>query len=609
MSHYRPNVRDIEFTLFEVLGRREVYGHGPFADVDEDTARSLLAEVARLATDELADATVEADREPPVFDPATHSVTLPASFRRAYRRWLDSGLYQLWLPTELGGAGVPPSLRWAATELLMGANPALHMYQSFGVCASVLWEVGTPEQRVLARTMADRRWSGTMVLTEPDAGSDVGAGRTRAVRQEDGSWHIEGVKRFITSGEHDLAENIVHLVLARPEGHGPGTKGLSLFVVPKYHVTDVTTGELGARNGVRATALEDKMGLKASATCELTFGVGAPAVGHLVGDVHDGIRQMFRIIENARMMVGTKAIATLSTGYLNAAAYARERVQGPDLARMADKTAPRVPIIRHPEVRRSLLTQKAYAEGMRALVLYAASAQDRAAVAPADRPDLAADELSALLLPLVKGYGSEQAWEQLAHALQIFGGSGYLREIPLEQYLRDAKIDTLYEGTTAIQGMDFFFRKIARDQGKALTALLSEVTAFAAGERGGAELAVERALLGHAVRHLTRMVETMGGRLLASVDEPSAVYEVGRNTTRLLLSAGDVLVGWLLLRGAAVAVERLATAGRPADEAFYQGKIAAARVFAHDVLPLLAARVHTVERADPQLMALADDAF
>src|SRR5690606_13413161 len=272
-------------------------------------------------------------------------------------------------------------------------------------------------------------------------------------------YHLEGVKRFITSGEHDAAANIIHLVLARPEGAGPGTKGLSLFIVPKYLVNE--DGSLGERNGVVATNLEQKMGIKGSTTCELSFGLDRPAVGYLVGGVHDGIRQMFRVIENARMTIGMKSVATLSTGYLNALDYARVRHQGADMTRTSDKSAPRVPIIAHPDVRRMLITQKAYAEGLRALTLYAAWCQEMAIVNPKDE---SWERRSDFLLPLVKGYSSEKAYELLALSLQVFGGSGYTQDYPIEQYIRDAKIDTVYEGTTGIQALDLFFRKIARDQ-------------------------------------------------------------------------------------------------------------------------------------------------
>ncbi|MFI8876967.1 acyl-CoA dehydrogenase [Streptomyces sp. NPDC055243] len=613
MSHYKSHLRDVEFNLFEVLGRAQAYGHGAFSGTTPETARDLLVEVERLAVHELADSAVEADRTPPTYDPENRTVTLPESFKKACARWADSGMHLIDLPESLGGAGVPPSLRWAVAELVLGANPALYMYQSTVGFAKMLDRLGTPEQRRLARVLVERAWGATMVLTEPEAGSDVGACRTRAIPQADGSWHIEGVKRFITSGEHDLSENILHFVLARPEGHGPGTKGLSLFLVPKYHVIDQGTGELGARNGVFATALEDKMGLKASATCELTFGAESPAVGELLGEQHDGIRQMFLIIEQARMIIGTKSMATLSTGFLNALEYAKIRTQGADLTALADKSAPRVPILRHPDVRRSLLLQKAYAEGLRALVLHTATVQDRIAEAEAaGTRDDAAHALNDLLLPIVKGYGSEKACEQLGHALQTLGGAGYTQDFPLEQYIRDTRIDTLYEGTTAIQGMDFFFRKIARDQGTALAALIAEVDKTAADAPESGELADAHALLGRSAAHLQAMATGLGGHLLTSLEDPAAIYQVGRGTTRLLLAAGDVLVAWLLLRQAGVAARRLedpAAGTRRAQRSFYQGKVATAVFFAQEVLPLVAAQREIADREDRVLMTLDEDAW
>src|SRR5437763_4691047 len=366
MGHYKANLRDLEFNLFEVFGRDAILGTGPYADVDLDTARAILQEVRALAEGPLAASFAAADRNPPVYDPQTKTVTLPASFKRSYQALVDAGWDRLPLSAELGGPGLPKSLVWAANEMVLGANPAIHMYAAGPAFAQILHNLGSDEQRVVAGTIIERQWGATMVVTEPDAGSDVGAGRAKATAQPDGSWHIEGVKRFITSGEWDVPENIVHFVLARPEGHGPGTKGLSLFVVTKF-LCDWTTGELHERDGVYITNVEKKMGLKVSATCEVTFGDGAPAVGWLVGEVHDGIAQMFKVIEMARMMVGTKAIATLSTGYLNALDYAKTRVQGADLTRMTDKPAPRVTITPHPHRRRSRLLHNAYAERMRAL--------------------------------------------------------------------------------------------------------------------------------------------------------------------------------------------------------------------------------------------------
>jgi alkylation response protein AidB-like acyl-CoA dehydrogenase len=525
---------------------------------------------------------------------------------------MDGQWWRLTVPPGLGGTGAPRSLHWALAELVLGANPAVWMYASGPSMAQVLWLEGTPEQRHFAELAIERGWTSTMVLTEPDAGSDVGAGRTKAIAQPDGTWHIEGVKRFITCGEHDMAENIFHLVLARPEGHGPGTKGLSMFLVPKFLVGP--DGTLGERNGVEVTGVEHKMGLHASATCELTFGARRPAVGTLLGDTHDGIRQMFIIIEAARMMVGTKAIATLSTGYLNALEYAKTRVQGADLAQLADKTAPRVTITHHPDVRRMLMMQKAYAEGMRALVLYAASVQDALQIQEAGAGrDPATVALNDLLLPIVKGVGSERAYEMLTLSLQTFGGSGFLQDYPIEQYIRDAKIDSLYEGTTAIQGLDLFFRKILRNEGRALRALLAEITGFAAGEEGNGRLKPERTALARAAADVEGLVGAMAGYAAASVERPEEIYRAGLNTTRLLLALGDLVIGWLLARQAEVALAALdsATADHlsAADRAFYQGKLATARFFAQTVLPRLAAEREIAEATTLDLMELPEAAF
>ncbi|WP_329034177.1 acyl-CoA dehydrogenase [Streptomyces sp. NBC_01725] len=608
MGHYKSNLRDIEFNLFEVLGRDKLYGTGPFAEMDVETARTILAEVTKLAESELAASYADADRNPPVFDPETNTAPVPASFKKSYQAFMDSEYWRLGLPEEIGGTTSPRSLIWAYAELLLGANPAIWMYTSGPAFAGILFEEGNEAQKKIAEIAVEKQWGSTMVLTEPDAGSDVGAGRAKAVEQEDGSWHIEGVKRFITSGEHDMSENILHYVLARPEGAGPGTKGLSLFLVPKYEF-DWETGELGERNGVYATNVEHKMGLKASNTCELTFGDRHPAKGWLIGDKHEGIRQMFMIIEFARMMVGTKAIAALSTGYLNALEYAKERVQGPDLSQFMDKSAPKVTITHHPDVRRSLMTQKAYAEGMRALVLYTASLQDEIAKKEAEGEDVKAQHaLNDLLLPIVKGYGSEKSYEQLAQSLQTLGGSGYLQEYPIEQYIRDAKIDTLYEGTTAIQGQDFFFRKIVRDQGQALNTLSEEIKQFLAVGTGGAELAPARDALAKAAVDLEAIVGKMLTDLTATAEDVKNIYKVGLNTTRLLMTSGDVVVGYLLLRGAAVAVEKLETASAK-DVPFYQGKIAAAKFFAGSVLPGVSVERAVAESVDNSLMELDEAAF
>ena len=616
MSHYRSNLRDLEFNLFEVFGAGDRMGQAPFAEMDAETARGVLTELEKVAAGPLAASFVDADRHPPVYDAEHFSVTMPESFKKSFKTAMDGDWWRLELPTHLGGYGAPPSLRWAAAELILGSNPAIQMYSSGPNTAKLMHQLGTPEQQQMAETMIDKLWASTMVLTEPDAGSDVGAGKTKAILQADGSWHLEGVKRFITSAEHDMTDNIVHLVLARPEGPGietrPGTKGLSLFIVPKFHF-DAETGEIGERNGAFVTGLEHKMGLKVSTTCELSFGLnGTPAVGYLVGEVHDGIAQMFHVIEYARMMVGTKAIATLSTGYLNALDYAKIRVQSADLLRSGDKTAPRVTIIHHPDVRRILMRQKAFAEGLRATYLYTASWQDRIeAQEVTDTVDLAlAKRVNDLLLPIVKGVGSERAYENLALSLQVFGGSGYTQDYPIEQYIRDAKIDTLYEGTTAIQAQDFFFRKIVKDNGAALAVLATEISEFLTtqGAEGGRHKE-ELALLGTALGDFQGMVGTLVGYAMAAGQEPRSLYKIGEHAVSLLMSAGDLLIGYLLLRQAVVAQAALDNGSSAKDVDFYTGKLAVAHWFSRNVLPELATRKAILESADQSLMEVPESAF
>ena len=611
MGHYKSNVRDQVFNLFEVFGVDKAMGDGKFADLDADTAGDMLNEIARLAEGPIADSFADGDRNPPVFDPATHTVTLPAPFKKSMRALLDGGWDKVGLKEELGGMPMPRALQWALIEHVLGANPAAYMYAMGSGMCEIFYNNGTDEQKKWAVLAAERGWGATMVLTEPDAGSDVGAGRTKATQQADGTWHIDGVKRFITSADSDdLFENIMHLVLARPEGAGPGTKGLSLFFVPKFHF-DPETGEPGERNGAFVTNVEHKMGLKVSATCELTLGQhGVPAVGWLVGEVHNGIAQMFDVIEQARMMVGTKAIATLSTGYLNALEYAKSRIQGADLTQMMDKTAPRVSIMHHPDVRRALLTQKSYAEGLRAVYLYTATFQDPEVAKAVHGVDAElAFKVNDLMLPIVKGVGSERAYEKLTESLQTFGGSGFLQDYPVEQYIRDAKIDSLYEGTTAIQAQDFFFRKIIRDKGQALAFVAGEIEQLIKNQDGNGRLKAERELLATALGDVQSMAATLTGYLMAAQEDSKAIYKVGLGSVRFLVAVGDLVIGWLLLKQAAVAIKALDEGATGDDRAFYEGKIASASFFAKNMLPLLTSVRAVIESVDNEVMELDEASF
>jgi alkylation response protein AidB-like acyl-CoA dehydrogenase len=602
MTHYKANLRDIEFNLFEVNQIQEYLGTGPFAQMDRDTAGDVLREVERLALEEFSLTFADIDHEGPKL--VDGQVTLPPALKQTLDPYFEGGWDRIAMPDDLGGFGAPPSLRWAVQELFSGANAAAFLYVGAPLMAFVIAKVGTPEQKdTWARWCMDRRWGATMVLTEADAGSDVGAGTTKAIPVEGDVYHIEGVKRFITSGDGDYFENVLHLTLARPMGAGPGTKGLSCFIIPKYLPKE--DGSPGEWNGVSVTKIEDKMGIKGSVTCELTFGLDKPCIGYLLGGVHEGIRQMFHVLEDARMSIGAKSAATMSTGYLNALEYAKERIQGPDLTQTRDPNAARVPVIKHPDVRRMLIQQKAYSEGMRALTLWSAWVLDQVRLHP-EEPYWA--KLSDLLLPLVKGYCSEKSYDLMGQCLQVYGGSGFTKDYPIEQYVRDLKIDSLYEGTTGIQAMDLFFRKIGRDQGATLMRLAGTMAEAVKPAGEGDALAKERAFLGKALEDVQGQLMAMLGYAMGAMQDPTQLYKVGLHTNYLLESLAEAVMGWLLIRHAEIASAALpAATGK--DKAFFEGKVASARWFAANVLPRVALRRTLAENETGDLMALSDEAF
>jgi alkylation response protein AidB-like acyl-CoA dehydrogenase len=632
MTHYRSDLTDIFYNL-DVLGVSQYWGHGPHRSITVEVARQALTELDRFARSEAwAGSFAPCDRTPLTLT-ADGDVIVPDALDRALGAYYDAGWHLLPLPEHLGGGGAPAPLRWAATELLAGGHAAASLWPIGPLMATIIDAEGTAGQRALAHTMLEQRFGATMVLTEPDAGSDVGAARTRAVPAgvndtEGGDlgsiWRIEGTKRFITSADAQTHPNTLHLVLARPDGAPGGTKGLSLFLVPKHHLADhpqlgITAGD---RNGVRIESLEHKMGLTASATCELTFSAGAtPAYGYLLGDTHDGIRQMFHVIEYARMMVATKAMATLSTGHLNALDYARTRTQGPDLTRAGDRDAPKVAIIDHADVRRMLLDQKAHAEAMRALVLYIGWVQDQGTLAAAaghEEEDGAGEmELAAswrrredLLLPLAKGWCSEKAYELLGSSvLQTFGGSGYTRDYPIEQYVRDAKIDTLYEGTTGIQAMDLLWRKIVRDQGRAYGWLRGELAAAAAPRNaptGDDPLVGERAALAEALDALDRHLGVLLGHGAASRQdgETQRIHLAGLHTTTLLHTLAETVAAMLLLRQADHALTLRQHGTGSYDPTWLDTKTATARWFCRTVLAQATVRADAAQREDGLAMAI-----
>jgi len=603
-QHYKSNIRDIFFNLFELNGvQNYACGKGPYVNMDEDTIQDTLNAFESVCLEDFAASFVESDRVPLQLDDEGN-VVLPAGLKKTMQAFFEGEWHRMELPEHLGGYGIPRSAYWAAYELMVGSNPAATFYLFGNFVAIAVDAMGTESQKQrFVQPILDRHWGGTMVLTEPGAGSDVGAGRSKARHIEDDIYELEGVKRFITNGDFDGVENIVHLVLARPEGAGVGTKGLSLFVVPKFWVNE--DGTLGERNGIYCSNIEKKMGLKGSATCEMTMGENIPCKGFLLGEVHSGIAQMFNVIEFARMAIGVKSASTLSTAYLNSLEYAKERVQGPDLKNALDKTSPRITIINHPDVRRNLMQQKAYAEGLRALNLYVGSLQDKVALAQAAGETEQAEEMNArndLLLPIVKGFGSEKVYQLLSDSLQVLGGSGYCMDYPHEQYIRDQKIDTLYEGTTHIQALDLFFRKIAKNGGETLRSFLKDVELTLSSEEGGEELAEARKSLGKALASLGELFEGLMPKMMESV------YHVGLQGNRILMALGETVVGWLLIRQAALAVEKLPAAAGD-DVAFYKGKIAAAQFFSRERLPEVTLHQKVVATSVLDLMELTEEDF
>lgn len=558
MNHYRSNLTDIRFTLRTLLDTPSYYGTGPWKDIDQAQAELILTQLDQYCrTSRWPASFATVDRAELTVNPAG-DVTIPADLADALSEYYQSGWHLLGVSPTLGGIGAPATLQWAATELLAGSHAAASLWPIGSLMANIIAQEGTTGQRnTIAQPMVDNAWGATMMLTEPDAGSDVGAATTRAEKVADNGhddlgsiWHLTGVKRFITSADATpLHPNTVHLVLARPGGARGGTKGLSLFLVPKLHITGE---QQGGRNGVRVTRLEHKMGLNGSATCEVTLGQdGPPCVGYLLGDTHDGIRQMFHVIEYARLMVATKAMATLSTGYLNALDYARSREQGSDLR--SSRNGKKTRIVEHPDVRRMLLDQKSHAEAMRAIVLYIGWIQDQAVLASGTEDAAAWHQREDLLLPVAKGWTSELAYRLLGESsLQTLGGSGYTTDYPIEQYVRDAKIDTLYEGTTGIQAMDLMWRKIARDNGQTLSWLIGEIHHTATTTGKNDPLVTERAILADSATALSRHVGTLAGHGLAAAggEDENRILTAALHTTSLLHTFGETVGAMLLVRQA-----------------------------------------------------------
>ena len=605
-NRYKADLREIQFLLFEQFGFGDLLGKEPFAEWGPDEVKMVLDECYRFATEVLGPINAVGDREGVKLEGG--QVRVPAAFEGAWKKLYEAGWRQLSVDAEYGGQGAPTTLQAVAEELFSGANPSFMMYPGLTHgAAELLAHFGTPEQRErFAKPMFTGRFGGTMCLTEPHAGSDVGASTSQAKPNADGSYSITGTKIFISAGDHQLAENIVHLVLARIEGAEAGTKGLSLFLVPKYRLNE--DGSSGAPNDVAVSAVEHKMGLHASATCQLSFGENGECVGYLVGGApHQGMRQMFHMMNYARIGVGIQGLAVASAAYMNALEYAKERKQGPSAKDWKDPTAPRVPIIEHADVRRMLLEMKAKVEGIRALILKLTIHRDRAETMQGKDDQGAAyhNGQVELLTPLVKAYSSEQAFRVTELAIQVHGGSGYIADYPVEQACRDSKVFSIYEGTTHIQALDLVGRKLGQAGGKHAQEFFGDVGKFVAENR-------EHPALGAAVQQLGKAQEAVGGAAFQLLGwfKGGQVDKVPLNANRFLEMMSEVAVGWLLLEGARIAADKQASVAKDhPDFAFYEGKKQAALFYAHNVLPAVVAKSKMLQSGDTSALDIPIEAF
>ncbi len=602
MAQQIADRRDVDFVLHEQLGVDELSQHDLFAEFNKKTIDLIVSEARNLAIKEILPTQAESDREGTPFD--SGKVTVPESFHRVWELFKEGEWLAMIEDPEWGGQGMPRTVALAASDYMNGANFAFMMYAGLTHGAGKLVETfGTPEQKKLfLKNMYSGRWTGTMLLTEPEAGSDVGALTTSAVKNEDGTYSITGNKIFISSGEHDLAENIIHPVLARIEGAPEGTGGISLFIVPKIWVNE--DGSLGEFNDVVCTGVEEKMGIHGNATCSMSLGSKGQCRGMLLGEENKGMRAMFVMMNEARLLVGIQAFACATAAYMYAVNYARQRVQGRHLLNMMDKGAPSVPIIQHPDIRRMLLTMKSYVEGMRSLLYYVGLCEDKKTISDNEEEKAKYQGIVDLLIPVAKGYVSDKSLEVCNLGVQIYGGYGYIKEYPMEQLLRDCRITPIYEGTNGIQAMDLLGRKLGMNKGKPIMDLMVEIQNTIAAARTGSKTAgfagkVEKALnkLGEVALHLGQTA--MSPRVMAAFAHAYPFMEV----------TGDVILAWQLLWRATLAAQKLENGARKKDAVFYEGQLKSAEFFIHTILPATLGKMDAILDINSAAVDIAEDAF
>jgi alkylation response protein AidB-like acyl-CoA dehydrogenase len=602
-NFYKANLRDLSFLLFEQFHLEELLGKEPFGNWGKDEVLAVLEEAYGWVQKYLGPLNAVGDEHGCKLE--NGQVRVPPGFKTAWQELFKAGWRTLAVEEKHGGQAGPFTLAMLVEEFMCGSCTSFNMYPALTQgAADVILAFGTPEQQAAyVENMFNGKWAGTMCLTEPHAGSDVGSASTIAKRREDGKYDIQGTKIFISGGDQDMTENIVHMVLARTPEAPPGTKGLSLFIVPKLRPD-------GTPNDVKVAGIEHKMGIKASSTAQLVFGEDGKCVGELVGTVEQkGMSQMFHLMNYARIGVGLQGLAIASTAYLNALEYAKDRKQGSSIKQWKDATAPRVPIIEHADVRRMLLDMKSRVEGLRALAVKLTMHLDRVTALEKSGGDKTQIEYHQgqvdLLVPLLKAYGSDQAFQISATAIQVYGGAGFLKDWPVEQYCRDSKIFSIYEGTNHIQAMDLVGRKLMQRGGANVQAFGADVAKFVAANKDHPTLKDSVAVLGQAMEAMTatggKFMQWFGGGRVEMV--PSVA-------NRFLEMMSETTVGWLLLEQAVIADAALAKLGPDhPDHKFYTGKVFGARYFASNVLPGVAAKAQLIAREDRSAVDMPVDAF
>ncbi len=602
MAQQIADRRDVDFVLHEQLNVGELSKHQRFSEFNKKTVDLIVSEARNLAIKEILPTFKQGDEEGCRLE--NGEVFVPESFKRAYELYNEGEWLAMTEDAEFGGQGMPRTVAMAAGDYFNGANYAFMMYPGLTHGAALLVEAfGTERQKKLyLKNMFTGKWTGTMLLTEPEAGSDVGNLSTSAVKNPDGTYTITGSKIFISAGEHDLVANIVHPVLARIEGAPAGTKGISLFLVPKYRVNE--DASLGERNDVVCTGIEHKMGINGNATCSLTLGGKGQCIGELLGEENKGMRAMFLMMNEARLLVGMQGFGCASASYMNAVNYARKRVQGKNLLQMMDPEAPAVPIIQHPDIRRMLLSMKAYVEGMRSLLYYTGCLSDQIAIADDEAEIVKLQGIMDFLIPICKGYVTDRAFEVCSTGVQVYGGYGFIKEYPQEQLLRDCRITLIYEGTNGIQAMDLLGRKLGMNNGKPILDLMGEIQKVIEQAKGLESTKAQATRFEKALNRLGEVAMHLGTMVVSP-----KVMSAFAFAYPFMEAAGDVVMGWMLLWRSVIAAQKLEKGTKKKDTAFYEGQMKTMQYFMEAVIPVTMGKMNAITASSDAVVEISEDAF